>query len=136
MANSVPCSAGVQASCVRSTDVSPTSDLRNGETSDRCVFAGAVPTEGQLLEGQRAPDHMHLCLRIAPKYSVSHTVGFVKGKSVGRIHRDLSRRRRMTRLRFWAMGYCVSMVGLDEYAESSAHSRTGEAEKPVKENSI
>jgi putative transposase len=45
---------------------------------------------------------------------VAHTIGFVKGKSAVRIHRELLQERRMTGLHFWATGYCVSMVGLDE----------------------
>ena len=60
------------------------------------------------------PDHIHMCLSIPPKYSVAHTIGFLKGKSAVRIHRDLLHERRMTGLHFWATGYCVSTVGLDE----------------------
>ena len=60
------------------------------------------------------PDHVHLCLSIPPKYSVAHTIGFVKGKSAVRTHRELLKERRMTGLHFWATGYCVSTVGLDE----------------------
>jgi putative transposase len=70
----------------------------------------------ELLEGHAMPDHVHLCLSIPPKYSVSHTVGFLKGKSAVRIHRELLRKRRMTGLHFWAKGYCVSTVGLEEEA--------------------
>ena len=65
-------------------------------------------------EGHCLPEHIHMCLSIAPKYSVAHTIGFLKGKSAVRIHRDLLRERRMTGLHFWASGYCVSTVGLDE----------------------
>jgi putative transposase len=53
-------------------------------------------------------------LSIPPKYSVAHTIGFLKGKSAVRIHRELLKERRMTGLHFWAAGYCVSTVGLDE----------------------
>ncbi len=67
-----------------------------------------------LLEGKSMPDHVHMCLSIPPKFSVSHTVGFLKGKSAVRIHRELLKERRMTGLHFWATGYCVSTVGLDE----------------------
>ena len=67
-----------------------------------------------LLEGHAAIDHVHLFLSIPPKYSVSYTVGFLKGKSAVRIHRELLRERRLTGLHFWAAGYCVSTVGLDE----------------------
>ena len=59
-------------------------------------------------------DHIHMCLSIPPKYSVAHTIGFLKGKSALRIHRELLKERRMTGLNFWAKGYCVSTVGLDE----------------------
>ena len=68
----------------------------------------------ELLEGHAMPDHIHLVLSIPPKYSVANTVGFLKGKSAVRIHRDLLRKRRMTGLHFWAVGYCVSTIGYDE----------------------
>lgn len=70
----------------------------------------------ELLEGRAMPDHIHLCLSIPPKYSVAHIVGFLKGKSAVRIHRELLNERRMTGLHFWAKGYCVSTVGYDEAA--------------------
>ena len=70
----------------------------------------------ELVEGHAMPDHVHLCLSIPPKYSVAHTVGFLKGKSAVRIHRELLRERRLVGLHFWAVGYCVSTVGLDEAA--------------------
>jgi len=68
----------------------------------------------ELLEGHAMPDHIHLCLSIPPKFSVAHTIGFLKGKSAVRVHRELMGHRRMTGLHFWATGYCVSTVGLDE----------------------
>ena len=67
-----------------------------------------------LVEGHAMADHVHLCLSIPPKYSVAHAIGFLKGKSAVRIHRELLHERRMTGLHFWAAGYCVSTVGLDE----------------------
>jgi len=68
----------------------------------------------ELLEGQLMPDHVHMCLSIPPKYSVAHVIGFLKGKSAVRVHRELLHERRMTGLHFWATGYSVSTVGLDE----------------------
>ena len=70
----------------------------------------------ELLEGHLMSDHVHMCLSVPPKYSIAHTIGFVKGKSAVRIHRQLLHERRMTGLHFWACGYCVSTVGLDEAA--------------------
>ncbi len=69
----------------------------------------------ELVEGHAMSDHIHLCLSIPPKYSVSNTVGFLKGKSAIRIHREyLGKDRNFTGFHFWARGYCVSTVGLDE----------------------
>ena len=69
----------------------------------------------ELVEGYAMPDHVHLCLSIPPKYSVANAVGRLKGKSAIRIHREyLGRVRHFTGLHFWARGYCVSTVGLDE----------------------
>ena len=68
----------------------------------------------ELLEGKAMLDHIHMVLSIPPKYSVAHTVGFLKGKSAVRVHRELQQHRRMTGLHFWADGYCVSTVGLNE----------------------
>ena len=61
------------------------------------------------------PDHVHMLLGVPPKYSVANTVGFLKGKSAIRIHRDLLRTRgTLFGREFWARGYCVSTIGLDE----------------------
>ena len=69
-----------------------------------------------LLEGHCMVDHIHMCLSIPPKYSVSHMIGFLKGKSAVRVHRELLKERRLTGLHFWAAGYCVSTIGFDEAA--------------------
>jgi putative transposase len=41
-------------------------------------------------------------------------MGFIKGKSAIRIHRELLGLNRVTGLSFWATGYCVSTVALDD----------------------
>ena len=69
----------------------------------------------ELIEGHAMMDHVHLCLSIPPKYSVANAVGKLKGKSAIRIHREyLGRDRNFTGFHFWARGYFVSTVGLDE----------------------
>jgi putative transposase len=68
----------------------------------------------ELIEGHCMPDHIHMCLSIPPKYSVAFVIGFLKGKSAIRIHRDLLKEGRTYGLHFWSVGYCVSTVGLDE----------------------
>ena len=67
-----------------------------------------------LIEGHAMPDYVHLCLAIPPKYSVAYTIGFLKGKSAIRIHRQYDKKRQVWGKHFWAQGYCVSTVGLDE----------------------
>ena len=66
------------------------------------------------LEGHLMPDHIHMCLSVPPKFSIAFVIGFLKGKSAVRIHREVLGNRRVTGLHFWFRGYCVSMVGLDE----------------------
>ena len=71
--------------------------------------------EVELVEGKAMPDHVHMLLRIPPKYSVAMTMGYLKAKSAIRIHRELLRTKGTLFGRaFWARGYCVSTVGLDE----------------------
>jgi putative transposase len=73
--------------------------------------------EVELLEGRARPDHVHLLLSVPPRYSIAMTVGYLKGKSAIRIHRDLLRAKgTLFGRKFWARGYCVSTVGLDEAA--------------------
>jgi len=52
---------------------------------------------------------------IPPKYSVAMTMGYLKGKSAVRIHRELvGTKGTLFGRTFWCRGYCVSTVGLDE----------------------
>ena len=69
----------------------------------------------EILAGNVQADHIHLVLTIPPKHSVSDLVGFLKGKSAIKVfdmHPEL--KRRYWGRHFWAKGYCVSTVGLDE----------------------
>jgi len=68
----------------------------------------------ELLEGHLMPDHIHMCLSVPPKFSIAFVIGFLKGKSAVRIHRDLLKQNKSKGLHFWSRGYCVSTVGLDE----------------------
>ena len=71
----------------------------------------------ELVEGKAMPDHVHMLLSVPPRYSLAMTVGYLKGKSAVRIHRGLLKTKGTLFGRsFWARGYCVSTVGLDEAA--------------------
>jgi len=75
-----------------------------------CEYKGV-----QVVEGTLCMDHIHMCLAIPPKYSVSTIVGYVKGKSAMILFEKYSRLKKNFRgHRFWARGYYVSTVGLDE----------------------
>jgi len=70
----------------------------------------------EIIEGKACPDHIHLCLRIPPKYAISDVMGYVKGKSAMAMH-DLYpewRSRTGKDRTLWARGYYVSTVGLNE----------------------
>ncbi|MCK4304921.1 MAG: IS200/IS605 family transposase [Candidatus Eisenbacteria sp.] len=81
----------------------------------RTIKKWAQIKEVVILEGHAMKDHIHLCLAIPPKYSVSGMIGLLKGKSASEVMSFGTRASRMVRGRtFWARGYCVSTVGLDE----------------------
>ncbi len=71
--------------------------------------------ECEIVEGHLLKDHVHICISIPPKYAVSAIVGSIKGKSAIAIARQFAgKRRNYTGESFWARGYYVSTVGLDE----------------------
>ena len=70
--------------------------------------------EREVLEGHLLLDHVHMLISIPPKYSVAHVVGYMKGKSAMHVARHLGRKKNFTGQHFWARGYFVSTVGLDE----------------------
>ena len=75
----------------------------------------AKQKESQIVEGHLMGDHVHMCISIPPKLAVSHVVGYIKGKSAIAIARHFGgRSRNFTGEVFWARGYFVSTVGLDE----------------------
>jgi len=55
-----------------------------------------------------------MIISIPPKYSVAHTVGFLKGKSAIKLHQQFSRRKSITQKTFWSRGYFVRTVGIDK----------------------
>ena len=69
----------------------------------------------EVLEKNVQLDHVHLVLSIPPKYSIAEVVGFLKGKSaIKMFDRHIYLKKRYWGRHFWAKGYCVSTVGLDE----------------------
>lgn len=67
------------------------------------------------MEGKACINHIHTCLAIPPKYSVSTIVGYLKGKSAMIVFEKYIRLKQNFRgHQFWAKGYYVNTVGLDE----------------------
>ena len=65
----------------------------------------------EIVEGAVCPDHVHLCVCIPPKLSVSQFMGYLKGKSALMIfdkHPELGSKYNKS---FWARGYYVATVG-------------------------
>ena len=47
-------------------------------------------------------------------FSIAMTIGYIKGKSAIKIHREMAgHKRQFTGMHFWAPGYCVSTIGLN-----------------------
>ena len=69
----------------------------------------------EIIEGHMMPDHVHLLVLIPPKLSISDFMGYLKSKSALMIfdkHANL--KYKYGNRKFWARGYYVSTVGLDE----------------------
>ena len=69
----------------------------------------------EVLELNIQEDHVHMLLSIAPKYSVSSVMGYLKGRLSTRLFQRYEKiGKRYWGRHFWSRGYCVSTVGLNE----------------------
>ena len=86
------------------------------ETTCRNSIAETCLAYGwQLKELEIMPDHVHMLLAIPPKYSVPSVMGYLKGKSSLMIFdRHANMKYKFGNRKFWAEGYYVSTVGLNE----------------------
>lgn len=68
--------------------------------------------ESKIIEGSMVQDHVHMLIKIPPKYSVAEVVGYIKGKSAIAVARQFGgRQRNFNGESLWARGYAVSTVG-------------------------
>ena len=75
-----------------------------------CKYKGV-----EILEGHMMIDHVHLFLSIPPKISVSSFMGDLKGKSaLMMFDKHANLKYKYGNRHFWAEGYYVSTVGLNE----------------------
>ena len=69
----------------------------------------------EIIEGHMMPDHVHLLVSILPRISVSSFMGYLKGKSaLMMFDRHANLKYKYGNRHFWAEGYYVSTVGLNE----------------------
>lgn len=69
----------------------------------------------EIIEGKACVDHIHMLIRISPKYCVATIVGYLKGKSSMVVFEQHSKlKKNFKGHHFWARGYYVSTVGLNE----------------------
>ncbi|UCG63752.1 MAG: IS200/IS605 family transposase [Deltaproteobacteria bacterium] len=69
----------------------------------------------ELEDGKAEAEHIHMLLSVPPKFSMAMTIGHLKAKSAIQIHRQLLETQGSLFGRsFWARGYFVSTVGIDE----------------------
>ena len=75
-----------------------------------CSYKGV-----EILGGNVMSDHVHILVSIPPKMSVSSFMGYLKGKSaLMMFDRHANLKYKYGNRHFWAEGYYVSTVGLNE----------------------
>lgn len=85
----------------------------------------------EIVEGAVCMDHVHLCVCIPPKLSVSQFMGYLKGKSALMIydkHPELGSKFNKS---FWARGYYVATVGniTEDAIKKYIHEQSEESRK-------
>ena len=66
----------------------------------------------EIIAAEVCPDHIHMFVRIPPKYSVSSIMGYLKGKSSLMIfERHANLKYKYGNRHFWCRGYYVDTVG-------------------------
>jgi len=70
----------------------------------------------ELIEMNIQKDHIHLIVSVPPKLSISTLMGTLKGKTAIKIFKSYPQLRTKPYWgnHFWAKGYCVDTIGLDE----------------------
>ena len=80
--------------------------------------------EVEIIEAECCHDHVHMLVKIPPKYSVSQILGYLKGKSSLMIcDRHANLKYKYGNRHFWCRGYYVDTVGknskrIEEYVRN------------------
>ena len=95
-----------------------------------CKYKGV-----EIVAGAVCSDHVHLCVSIPPKLSVSDFVGYLKGKSALMIYDKHPEMESKWDRSFWARGYYVTTIGnvneetIKEYIRRQTEESKNESKK-------
>jgi putative transposase len=87
-----------------------------GELVERDIRVLCGWREVEVMELSVQPDHVHLVCSVPPKLSISALMGLLKGKLAIKLFKSYPKLRQKPYWgnHFWARGYFVSTVGVDE----------------------
>ena len=98
-----------------------------------CKYKGV-----EIVAGAVCADHVHLCVSIPPKLSISDFVGYLKGKSALMIYDKHPEMESKWDRSFWARGYYVTTIGnvneetVKEYIQRQIEESKKEEKKPYR----
>ena len=93
----------------------------------------------EIIEAECCKDHVHMLVRIPPKYSVSQIMGYLKGKSSLMIFdRYANLKYKYGNRHFWCRGYYVDTVGknakkIEEYIKNQLQEDIANDQISIKE---
>ena len=104
---------GMQVSYSFCTKIPETSNYKQIRADVGEILGSLCRRKGiEIIEAECCPDHIHMLVRILPKYSVSEIVGYLKGKSSLMIfERHANLKYKYGNRHFWCRGYYVDTVG-------------------------
>lgn len=104
---------GMQVSYSFCTKIPETSNYKQIRADVGEILGSLCRRKGiEIIEAECCPDHIHMLVRIPPKYSVSEIVGYLKGKSSLMIfEKHANLKYKYGNRHFWCRGYYVDTVG-------------------------
>jgi REP-associated tyrosine transposase len=87
-----------------------------GEEVYKCIQVFSGQKECTIDELNILEDHVHMICMVPPKVSISDFMGVLKGRTAIRVFKQFPylKKKPYWGNHFWAPGYCVDTVGLDE----------------------
>ena len=93
----------------------------------------------EIIEAECCPDHVHMLVKIPPKYPIAQIMGYLKGKSSLMIFdRHANMKYKYGNRHFWCRGYYVGTVGknakkIEEYIRTQLQDDIAEDQISIKE---